>query len=94
MQLQKPEPLQHPPLPVDALVTLEVGGGEVSQLSVTLYKCHSHPMGAKVVAECHYMSHSLAHVYMHYLAYYVISGQDSWKCIILKPDVTLDSRCS
>ncbi|DBA82532.1 TPA: hypothetical protein ACH3X2_000752 [Trebouxia sp. C0005] len=28
-QLSKPEPLQHPPLPVDTFVSLEVGGGEV-----------------------------------------------------------------
>ncbi|KAL3160470.1 hypothetical protein ABBQ32_010787 [Trebouxia sp. C0010 RCD-2024] len=28
-QLPKPEPMQHPPLPVDPSVTLEVGGGEV-----------------------------------------------------------------
>lgn len=31
MQLPKPEPLQHPPLPLDTSVSLEVGGGEVSQ---------------------------------------------------------------
>lgn len=30
VQLPKPEPMQHPPLPVDPSVTLEVGGGEVS----------------------------------------------------------------
>ncbi|KAL0029442.1 hypothetical protein WJX77_008596 [Trebouxia sp. C0004] len=28
-QLSKPEPMQHPPLPVDTFVSLEVGGGEV-----------------------------------------------------------------
>ena len=32
MQLPKSEPLQHPPLPLDTSVSLEVGGGEVSQL--------------------------------------------------------------
>lgn len=30
VQLPKPEPMQHPPLPLDPSVTLEVGGGEVS----------------------------------------------------------------
>ena len=61
MQLQKPEPLQHPPLPVDALVTLEVGGGEVSQLSMTPCSCWStlQPAG------CHCMSQMLSHIYIH-----------------------------
>ncbi len=30
LQLSKPEPLQHPPLPIDTFVSLEVGGGEVT----------------------------------------------------------------
>ena len=64
MQLQKPEPLQHPPLPVDASVTLEVGGGEVSQLSVTPFKCHL--MRARVAAGYHDMSQSVAHAYMRF----------------------------
>ena len=41
MQLSKPEPLQHPPVPLDTSVTLEVGGGEVSQLSNPPFGCLS-----------------------------------------------------
>lgn len=42
MQLGKPEPLaQHPPLPVAPTLTLEVGGGEVSDQTRTCARTQS-----------------------------------------------------
>lgn len=43
LQLSKPEPLQHPPLPVDTFVSLEVGGGEVT-LVLAATHCNEQPV--------------------------------------------------